>query len=199
MTRASIYLILMSATVFCFSSTRVGGLQKYICNAANIKGMPIQKTFSNYSDSTIINNVQCDSARQALILASCYINRNSDCVVLVSLFCLDINDISADIGTLASSLTKGKLSLYTESTAFGLGKLKNINHFHILLRDDHFGIAPVGSSSNTSIRSVACRCHDNKVDIFWICTGCGAIFCRLVPNCSACGSRFIISKGTPGF
>jgi hypothetical protein len=46
--------------------------------------------------------------------------------------------------------------------------------------------------------AVSCRCHNKGVNIFWSCTGCGSIYCRLVPSCSQCGSRFIFSKVTPG-
>lgn len=188
----------MPAILFCFSNAQTGSLQQYIKNLVQLKGMNVATAYTNYPDTLWTNHVECDSARQALIMSSCYLKKNENCTIFIGLFYTDINNLTTDISVFSSQVSSN-IILYTDTIALGLNKLSNVNKYHVHIENGHFGIAPVTQLSAASESSVSCRCHNNKVGIFWICTGCGSVYCRLVPNCGKCGSRFIFSKGTPGF
>lgn len=188
----------MPAVIFCFSTPQAGNLQTYLRNNLIIKGVSIDKTYVNYPTSSDKRAVQCKSTRQALIMASCRLKKHDDSTVLVGLFYKDTNELISDLSTFSSSVTK-QVILYSDFMTIGLNRLRNVLKYHVYLEKGIMAIAPIEHSKSITEASVACVCHNIKTSIFWICTGCGSVYCRLVPSCGKCRTRFIFSKNTPGF
>lgn len=187
----------MSVYLYARTDAKDTGCGQFIFNFLSIKHKSIKYVISDIDIITesAHKTKKCTNLSKAMILASCLSGslRNTTHSIFVQVFA---NNTSAFFGCLrALSLSiESQICVFTESVAYIDQKFRNTIFRKIVQIGDTFGFGSFSKTAWLDCAPPRCRCHNTEVDVFWMCSKCRAVYCRLVSNCSSCKTRFILSK-----